>query len=123
SSDVCSSDLFSFQKNPFLRIVPVFIKYPIMRFAFNWAGESRKTLTLTNLGNVKLPDSMRPYVESMDIVLYPTKKSPINCGVATVNDTFTITFARAIEENDRSEEHTSELQSRFDLVCRLLLEK
>src|SRR5699024_9570374 len=27
------------------------------------------------------------------------------------------------EIRDRSEEHTSELQSRFDLVCRLLLEK
>src|SRR5699024_11299693 len=26
-------------------------------------------------------------------------------------------------DNARSEEHTSELQSRFDLVCRLLLEK
>src|SRR5207249_10986578 len=26
-------------------------------------------------------------------------------------------------EKQRSEEHTSELQSRFDLVCRLLLEK
>src|SRR5438067_7452004 len=26
-------------------------------------------------------------------------------------------------EDARSEEHTSELQSRFDLVCRLLLEK
>src|SRR5699024_12191203 len=26
-------------------------------------------------------------------------------------------------KNSRSEEHTSELQSRFDLVCRLLLEK
>src|SRR5207249_9931908 len=26
-------------------------------------------------------------------------------------------------EHERSEEHTSELQSRFDLVCRLLLEK
>src|SRR5699024_11711424 len=26
-------------------------------------------------------------------------------------------------EGERSEEHTSELQSRFDLVCRLLLEK
>src|SRR5699024_11393904 len=26
-------------------------------------------------------------------------------------------------ENYRSEEHTSELQSRFELVCRLLLEK
>src|SRR5437868_10089261 len=29
----------------------------------------------------------------------------------------------AIEVAARSEEHTSELQSRFDLVCRLLLEK
>src|SRR5699024_12039133 len=29
----------------------------------------------------------------------------------------------AIDIGTRSEEHTSELQSRFDLVCRLLLEK
>src|SRR5207249_7020280 len=29
----------------------------------------------------------------------------------------------ASESTARSEEHTSELQSRFDLVCRLLLEK
>src|SRR5207249_10592407 len=31
--------------------------------------------------------------------------------------------ARIAGEEMRSEEHTSELQSRFDLVCRLLLEK
>src|SRR5437868_13071667 len=30
---------------------------------------------------------------------------------------------RALALEARSEEHTSELQSRFDLVCRLLLEK
>src|SRR5207249_5630909 len=29
----------------------------------------------------------------------------------------------SVETHERSEEHTSELQSRFDLVCRLLLEK
>src|SRR5438067_5670765 len=38
-----------------------------------------------------------------------------------------VLFVDAIEvkpvERLRSEEHTSELQSRFDLVCRLLLEK
>src|SRR5699024_12507947 len=40
-----------------------------------------------------------------------------------------IVYLKQIIENDsrlllhRSEEHTSELQSRFDLVCRLLLEK
>src|SRR5437868_9025489 len=32
-------------------------------------------------------------------------------------------YADRMAELERSEEHTSELQSRFDLVCRLLLEK
>src|SRR5207249_8796078 len=40
---------------------------------------------------------------------------------------FDLAVTRTPEENlrsaPRSEEHTSELQSRFDLVCRLLLEK
>src|SRR5699024_12047207 len=36
-----------------------------------------------------------------------------------------IVYLRILKKNIifRSEEHTSELQSRFDLVCRLLLEK
>src|SRR5699024_11515044 len=34
-----------------------------------------------------------------------------------------LTTVHGLEPTPRSEEHTSELQSRFDLVCRLLLEK
>src|SRR5437868_9887547 len=34
-----------------------------------------------------------------------------------------ISKAKSAKLGPRSEEHTSELQSRFDLVCRLLLEK
>src|SRR5438067_10575656 len=34
-----------------------------------------------------------------------------------------INFSSRRSPSRRSEEHTSELQSRFDLVCRLLLEK
>lgn len=89
----------AFQSHLWLRIVPVFIKYPVMRFAFNQFGERAKTLTLSNLGNIQLPESMQPYADSMDVVLYPTNKSPINCGMATVNDKLTITFSRSIEEN------------------------
>src|SRR5207249_10905869 len=36
---------------------------------------------------------------------------------------FLVDTGWAIKDVRRSEEHTSELQSRFDLVCRLLLEK
>src|SRR5699024_12270934 len=35
----------------------------------------------------------------------------------------TETYYEFSKEERKSEEHTSELQSRFDLVCRLLLEK
>src|SRR5699024_11833393 len=38
-------------------------------------------------------------------------------------DKFSILKSLTCNEFTRSEEHTSELQSRFDLVCRLLLEK
>src|SRR5207249_7636316 len=46
----------------------------------------------------------------------------------TRNFTFQVDFKNLklimrIKRRMRSEEHTSELQSRFDLVCRLLLEK
>src|SRR5438105_13060223 len=34
-----------------------------------------------------------------------------------------LSWQYSIEREQRSEEHTSELQSRVDLVCRLLLEK
>src|SRR2546421_8584133 len=45
-----------------------------------------------------------------------------------VNNNLIILFKKSIKIDDfkpvrRSEEHTSELQSRSDLVCRLLLEK
>lgn len=99
----------SFQSHLWLRIVPVFIKYPVMKFAFNQFGERAKTMTITNLGNVQLPDSMKPYVDSMDVILYPTKRSPVNCGVATVNDKLTFTFSRAIAENNIIKQFFKEL--------------
>src|SRR6266513_929394 len=44
--------------------------------------------------------------------------------VREIGDGDRICTRRFVEVADeRSEEHTSELQSRFDLVCRLLLEK
>src|SRR5438105_12219137 len=47
-----------------------------------------------------------------------------NCtGKAVCRSTDSFVPMRSIKSTLRSEEHTSELQSRVDLVCRLLLEK
>src|SRR5699024_12113195 len=53
------------------------------------------------------------------ILLLPEVPDLVFCG----NDDMAIGAMKACYELGRSEEHTSELQSRFDLVCRLLLEK
>src|SRR5690349_24167390 len=64
--------------------------------------------------------------DALPICIYTGKASPSegnlieDCEVNLPN----ITWVSAIWfAGDRSEEHTSELQSRRDLVCRLLLEK
>src|SRR5699024_11948150 len=49
-------------------------------------------------------------------------ENPISCDLASMKSAKSTTSDRS-GAMLRSEEHTSELQSRFDLVCRLLLEK
>src|SRR5699024_12027458 len=52
----------------------------------------------------------------------PDKPRDFNCSKKIVHVSSLSPFLRR-KPRIRSEEHTSELQSRFDLVCRLLLEK
>src|SRR5699024_6892197 len=43
--------------------------------------------------------------------------------IVVAEENSSVTYVENYISDNRSEEHTSELQSRFDLVCRLLLEK
>src|SRR5690606_41705173 len=63
-----------------------------------------------------------------DLHSFPTRRSSdlrLNASniIQEIDASELWTFARGYGERPRSEEHTSELQSRENLVCRLLLEK
>src|SRR5207249_9167761 len=60
---------------------------------------------------------------SATIYVFDSKTGSELARIAGDNLTAIRTAAGSALATDRSEEHTSELQSRFDLVCRLLLEK
>src|SRR5260221_7543936 len=47
----------------------------------------------------------------------------ISCDIATISNFSGARYSTKLPVSLRSEEHTSELQSHSDLVCRLLLEK
>src|SRR5204863_9207032 len=53
--------------------------------------------------------------------LHAAARAAVAAGEA--DDDLSLYIKRCCRDRERSEEHTSELQSRRDLVCRLLLEK
>src|SRR5699024_11454744 len=67
----------------------------------------------------------KPGVSSLTTELAVMKKYAFEIGELDGSITERLKVIKAILDSVgyRSEEHTSELQSRFDLVCRLLLEK
>lgn len=93
-----------------VRIMPLFIKDLVMRAVFKSVGERKSCLSMSNLGVVKLPEVMKPYIERFDFVLGVQESAPYNCGVITFEDTMYVNFIRDIQEAD--------LEYHFHLVLR-----
>lgn len=103
-------------QNSFMtRTVPVFLKYPAMRYGFNYIGERTKAMTITNMGNVKLSESMSRHIDRMELAFYTTLKSPVGCGIATVNNKMTVTFSLSIAETDLVRNFFRELMKHVDV--------
>lgn len=84
--------------NIFSRITPLKLKDLFIPIGFKSIGENRKTLSISNIGRLEVPVWMQEKLLCVEEVLYPTIKSPLNIGVASIGDTITITFARNVGE-------------------------
>lgn len=93
-----------------VKLMPLFIKNIVMKAIFNAVGERKSCMSLSNLGQVKLPKQMMPYVQRMDFILGVQATAPYNCGVLSFGDTLYINFIRNIKE--------SELEAHFYEVLR-----
>ena len=71
------------EANPLLKIVPLSLKSVIMRLVFDSIGERVASLSLSNLGQVRLPEAMAPYVTRVEFVLGSQASSPYNCSVTS----------------------------------------
>ncbi|MBQ3504981.1 MAG: hypothetical protein IJA75_09800 [Oscillospiraceae bacterium] len=84
----------------FFRFLPRVMKYALMRLAYRYFGESNSSVTITNLGNLKLPEQMRPFVEKLDVVLTPRVHSPYGCAVISYGGLLSINISRFCEESE-----------------------
>lgn len=90
----------AFERHTLSRITPLNIKHPLIRLGFLLFSETKKTITLTNMGVAQFPKDMEKLIEHTEAILYPTPLSPMNCAIASFNDSLTITFSIAIVETD-----------------------
>ena len=102
------------QKSPLFRMLPVKIKCSLMKLAYSFFGESNSSLTMTNLGNIALPEAMIPYVESILLTMMPRMRSPYNCGMYSYNGNFFINLCRFPEKSQLEAIFTRKLQQVLD---------
>ncbi len=88
------------ERSKAIRIVPLFIKNVVMKAVFNAVGECQSCFTLSNLGAVKVPEEMKPYVNRFDFILGVQSTAPYNCGVLSYGDTVYINIIRGVCESD-----------------------
>ena len=81
-----------------VKVMPLFIKNMVMKAVFDTVGERKSFLSLSNLGAVKLPHQMQPYVQRLDFILGVQATAPYNCGVISYQDTMYVNFIRSIRE-------------------------
>ncbi len=88
------------EKNKFLKALPLFVKNIGMRTAFSMVGEKKSSITMSNLGAVKIPDEMNKFTERFDFTLGVQATGSNNCGILSYNDKLYINMIRNIEETE-----------------------
>ncbi len=88
------------QRNPVIRVVPLFIKDFVVRTFYTKVQDKNSSAGLTNMGALKVPEDMKPYIERFDIYMGQPFSSRTNCAIISFEDILTINFASSIIEAD-----------------------
>lgn len=86
------------ERNPLVRLIPLPIKNAVMKAIFDSVGEKKSCLSMSNLGQIKVPQIMAPYIQRFDFILGVQAAAPYNCGMLSYDDTIYINFIRNIQD-------------------------
>ncbi|MEN6338583.1 MAG: hypothetical protein ABFD03_00505, partial [Clostridiaceae bacterium] len=77
-----------------LRFVPLFIKKPAARVIYGFLGDRIFSNTLSNIGVVRLPEEMTPYVDHYEIILARSTLNRASCSLVTFQNTTTLSIGK-----------------------------
>ena len=88
------------QRNPFIRVVPLFLKDFAVRTFYTKIQDKNSSAGLTNMGALKVPEGMKPYIRRFDIYMGQPYSTRTNCAIISFEDILTVNFASSIAETD-----------------------
>lgn len=82
------------QNNFLFKGMPLTWKCAMTRLSNRIFGETNSSITLTNLGQLRLSDGLQKYISAIHVYVMPRRRSPYNCGLLSCGDHTYITITR-----------------------------
>ncbi len=86
--------------NPFFRYLPYFIKKFLLKIGYRLLARRVSTASVTNIGVIRFPNSVEPYINGVTAILGAGRNSKDNCSIISYRDELKISFSRSIKETD-----------------------
>ncbi len=84
----------------FVRALPLYFKNLIMPYIYVKYGEKGYTTSVSNLGLVRLPDEIQPYVEAIEFYPAPSEVNKIKMCLCSYKDHCYISFGKTINSTE-----------------------
>jgi hypothetical protein len=88
------------QLNPFIRIMPLFLKDLLLVFVREWLGERLYSGVLTNLGRIDVPEEIIPHIRGFGLMLGPNPGMKSSCAIQSYMNELSINFGSVIESRE-----------------------
>ncbi|MBS1413277.1 MAG: hypothetical protein HPZ00_08215 [Christensenellaceae bacterium] len=85
------------ERNPAVRIMPLFIKKFALGMVYKMAGESRFSGTLSNLGEIEFPEEMKKYITDAAFILGRGRVNSTAAAMLSYNKNVVLTFSRSVQ--------------------------
>lgn len=88
------------EKNPLMRVIPSFMKDFGINVLYKLTGERATSSLISNIGLIKAPKEIEPYVEKMSLVLAQGMVNAARCGAVSFNGTLALSVTNIYESTD-----------------------
>jgi hypothetical protein len=92
------SENVAYEKILLLRLTPFVVKKYILKIAYQILGSKLNTMSISNIGSIILPESLKPYIKDFNVAMGAGSHSKVNCAIVSYDNRISISFTSSIIE-------------------------